>query len=406
MSTTRQAAIIVIIFSFFLGWLGTAVQAEEIQPAVQWYRVNKGDTLWLLSQRYGTTFNQIQVINQVGDNLTEGQRLFVPVTRAGNVIRYTVQKADTLFLIAQRVNRTIAAIKAASNLTTDTLMPGQTLWIPLERPGVKAYIVAPGDSLFLIARNQGTTVQGLLEFNQLISDQIMVGQIIEIPLEPQTPAPAPIPAPAPSPAPTPTPIPAEVTVYRVVPGDSLGPIAQKFKTTADAIYQTNKLNSMILMPGQPLYLPVGSSQPVKVVGPLGEQKPGYGEFLDWEWARWIYNVGAVATIKDLDTGLTFRVRHMGGENHADSEPLTSSDTATMKKIFNGQWSWQTRAVLLYVGDRMLAASIAGQPHDVQTITDNNFPGHFDTYFWNSRSHNTNEIKSDHQSNVLRAAGRQ
>ena len=123
------------------------------------------------------------------------------------------------------------------------------------------------------------------------------------------------------------------------------------------------------MPGQPLYIPTDRTEPVAVAGPRGKQKPGYGEFLAWEWARWIYNVGAIATITDLDSGLSFRVRHLGGSNHADSEPLTAADTAIMKQIFNGRWTWDTRAILLKVGGRVLAASMAGMPHSVETILD-------------------------------------
>lgn len=64
----------------------------------------------------------------------------------------------------------------------------------------------------------------------------------------------------------------------------------------------------------------------------------------------------------------------------------------MKQIFNGRWSWDTRAILLQVGDRILAASMAGQPHSVETIPDNNFPGHFDVYFWNSTTHSRKDAK--------------
>ncbi|CEP67607.1 LysM domain [Moorella glycerini] len=354
------------------------------------YQVRQGDSLWLLAQRYGATVAAIQQLNKLpGDALVPGQVLYLPVTLQDSNYKYTVQRGDTLYLISLRTGRSIAAIQAASNLAGDTLYPGQTLLIPLARSGATIYQVQPGDNLYLIARRFNLTVTELSRFNNLPSDLIMVGQVMEIP---------------PAPAPQPQPVEPELPVYRVVAGDTLSTIAQRFNTTVRAIYDTNRLNSDILMPGQPLYIPVSRTEPVPVAGPRGKQKPGYGEFLDWEWARWIYNVGAVATITDLDSGLSFRVRHLGGSNHADSEPLTAADTATMKQIFNGRWSWDTRAILLKVGDRVLAASMAGMPHSVETILDNDFPGHFDVYFWNSRSHNTNEIQPQHQANVLRAAG--
>lgn len=355
------------------------------------YKVQPGDSLWLLAQRYGATLTSIQQLNNLaGEALVPGQVLYLPVTLQGSNYSYFVQRGDTLYLISLRTGRSITSIKAASNLQGNNLYPGQTLLIPLARPGATAYQVQPGDSLYLIARRFNLTVAELSRFNSLASDLIMVGQILEVPDA--------------SEGQQTKPVEPELPVYRVKSGDTLSAIAQKFSTTVRAIYITNRLNSELLMPGQPLYIPVNRTEPVMVTGPRGEQKPGYGEFLDWEWARWIYNVGAVATITDLDSGLSFRVRHLGGSNHADSEPLTAADTGIMKQIFNGRWSWDTRAILLKVGDRVLAASMAGQPHGVETILDNNFPGHFDLYFWNSRSHNTGEIQPQHQANVLRAAG--
>ncbi|MGB9860698.1 MAG: LysM peptidoglycan-binding domain-containing protein, partial [Moorellaceae bacterium] len=343
------------------------------------------------ARRYGTSVSALQQLNKLtGEELNPGQVLYLPVTLQGSSYQYFVQQGDTLYLISLRTGRSISAIKAASNLKEDNLYPGQVLLIPLARPGATAYQVQPGDSLYLIARRCGLTVAELIRFNGLASDLIMVGQVLELPDN--------------SSAQQSKSSETELPVYRVKAGDTLSAIAQKFNTTVTAIYVTNRLNSDILMPGQPLYIPVDRKEPVAVAGPKGSQKPGYGEFLDWEWARWIYNVGAVATVTDLDSGLSFQVRHLGGSNHADSEPLTAADTAVMKRIFQGRWSWDTRAILLRVGDRVLAASMAGQPHGVETILDNDFPGHFDVYFWNSRSHNTGEIQPQHQANVLRAAG--
>ncbi len=48
--------------------------------------------------------------------------------------------------------------------------------------------------------------------------------------------------------------------------------------------------------------------------------------------------------------------------------------------------------------------MAGMPHSIDTIANNNFDGHFDLYFYNSTSHNTNEIEWDHQANILKTAG--
>ena len=54
-----------------------------------------------------------------------GQVLLIPAA----VITYTVQSGDTLWLLAQRFNTTVDAIKAMNNLTSDMLVIGQTLLI-------------------------------------------------------------------------------------------------------------------------------------------------------------------------------------------------------------------------------------------------------------------------------------
>lgn len=374
--------------------------ASPVSQAYQSYQINSGDTLWLLSQRYSAATGEIRALNRLSsDTLHSNQTITLPVLLEGSNILYKVQQGDTLFLISSRVRRSVEAIRAASNLNGDTIFWGQTLRIPAAREGGQLYVVKAGDSLFNLSQRFGVSVDRLAEFNRLNSNQLLAGQIIEVPGTISTTPPAAAPsAPPPPPA-------TGLPVHRVQTGETLFSIAARHQTTANAIYVTNRLNVEYLMPGQPLYIPVGRQQPVQVAGPRGEQRPGFGELLNWEWARWIYNPGAVATVTDLQTGLRWRIRHLGGSSHADSEPLTAADTRIMRQAFGGQWSWNARAVLLEVNNRVLAASMNGMPHGIQTISNNNFPGHFCLYFFNSRTHNTNTVSPEHQAMVLRAAGR-
>ena len=129
------------------------------------------------------------------------------------------------------------------------------------------------------------------------------------------------------------------------------------------------------------------------------------ERLDWfKSGIHVFNGSCVYTIKDVNTGKTFKAQRRFGSNHLDSEPLTAADTATLKSIYGGSWSWNRRAILVLYNGHVYAASMNGMPHGTNTITNNNFDGHFCIHFYNSRTHETNRVDEDHQSCVLRAMG--
>ena len=371
--------------------LASPVFAAPEYRAVITYRVQSGDTLWSISNRLDVSAAQIQRDNPGIGTLTPGQVLYITTRVVNNAFPYRVQSGDTLYRISRRLGRSIGAIQGASNLHDATLRIGQMLRIPAADSHEVPAWVQPGDTLSTIAQRYGVSIFSIRSINPLTGDHLRVNQILRIPGSRQATAPATTES--------------GVTAYRVQPGDVLSGIASRFGTTTGAIWATNHLSSDVLMPGQLLYIPPGRSG-VSVTGPQGTQVPGHGELLDWTWARWYYPPGTVATVVDLYTGREFSIRRLGGSNHADSEPLTSQDTAIMRDIYGGQWSWNTRPILLKVRGRIFAASMAGMPHDVQTIGNNNFQGHFCLYFHNARSHRTNSIQPAHQANVLIAAGRQ
>lgn len=95
------------------------------------YTVQPGDTLWLLSRRFGTTVDAIKALNNLtSDMLYIGQKLLIPADGATPSFSYTVQPGDTLWLLSWRFNTTVDAIKALNGLTSDLLSIGQVLQIP------------------------------------------------------------------------------------------------------------------------------------------------------------------------------------------------------------------------------------------------------------------------------------
>ncbi len=109
------------------------------------------------------------------------------------------------------------------------------------------------------------------------------------------------------------------------------------------------------------------------------------------------------TIKDVRTGKTFTAIRWSGSNHLDAEPATAEDTATMKSIYRGTWSWDRRPILILYNKKVYAASMNGMPHGTATISDNNFDGHFCIHFKNSKTHDTNVVDADHQKCVATAS---
>lgn len=148
------------------------------------YVVQAGDSLWLIAQRYNTTVSAIKSLNGLsGDLLSVGQVLKIPVSQNTSTIQYTVKPGDSLWLIAQKYNTTVHAIKELNGLSGNMLNIGQVLKIPSpSSASYTEYTVRSGDSLWLIAQKYNTTVNAIKDSNGLTSDMLTVGQVLKIPL--------------------------------------------------------------------------------------------------------------------------------------------------------------------------------------------------------------------------------
>lgn len=141
----------------------------------------------------------------------------------------------------------------------------------------------------------------------------------------------------------------------------------------------------------------------KKEGAVDDHVHGTARNMDW-WTsgiQQIFGIGVVATITDVDTGISWKEKRFAGKNHADIQPLTKEDTAKLKKVY-GHWSWKRRAVFVTINGENYAASIHGMPHGGSNLS-NNFPGHHCCHFLNSKTHSSDKIDANHQKMVAKAA---
>ena len=135
--------------------------------------------------------------------------------------------------IAKRNGITVIQLKAANGLTSNMIIPGQVLFIPLPAPtatptplatavpaGTVVYTVKLGDRLSIIALWYGVTTASIKTTNGFTSDSVYIGQTLVIL--------------------NPTRMPVG---YIVQPGDTLEGLAQRFGTTVDVIRTANKMSA-------------------------------------------------------------------------------------------------------------------------------------------------------------------
>jgi hypothetical protein len=111
------------------------------------------------------------------------------------------------------------------------------------------------------------------------------------------------------------------------------------------------------------------------------------ELLDWSAAKDLVPLRTNIRVLDVRTGISFNLRAFSKGNHADVEPPAREDTDAILRTRNGVWAWAPRPVWVTIGNRVIAASLNGMPHDVSTISDNGMNGHLCLHFNNTVANN-------------------
>lgn len=210
------------------------------------YVVQKGDSLYSIANKLGTTVSELKKENNLTSNTLQiGEVLRIPTKEIyeGEENVYIVQKGDTLYSIAAANNTTVDELKRINNLTSNILSTGQLLKIPSALLPESTYIVKKGDSLYSIANKYNTTVDELKRINNLTSNILSIGQVLKLPSDKVSDVEK-----------------EENTIsYTVQKGDSLYSIARKYSTTIDKIKDLNNLTTNLLSIGQVLLIPTDTN---------------------------------------------------------------------------------------------------------------------------------------------------
>jgi len=148
------------------------------------YQVKRGDTLYNIASKFNTTVDNLKNINNLTSNtLTIGQNLLVPIFEDNNDEEdydiYTVQKGDSLWSISRKYDMPVNELIEINKLTNLTLKIGQQLLVPKqveEDIGENVYVVQKGDTLWSIANKLNIPVNTIKELNNLTSNLLTIGQ--------------------------------------------------------------------------------------------------------------------------------------------------------------------------------------------------------------------------------------
>ncbi|MDQ5928788.1 MAG: rane-bound lytic murein transglycosylase [Bacteroidota bacterium] len=202
---------------------------QVTKSIIKYYKVRRGDALSEIADKYNVSSSDIKKWNRLRRNtIASGKRLKIFVDVVQNQTSIAATNTPKTQLIDKKIVKNITTAKEAVATTTAT-------------EDNKIYIVQKGDNLGSIAKSNNIDVTTLMDLNKLTNQNLSLGmklivsdknatntnEVASSDLNSKT----------------------KNTEYKVLKGDNLGAIAQKFNVSLEDLKLWNDLNSNQIKPG-------------------------------------------------------------------------------------------------------------------------------------------------------------
>ncbi len=250
----------------FLSLFFLCISLGSAQESTIKHTVEKGETVFQLSRKYNVTPEEIYALNPSAvDIIKIGEVLSIPQSESqsqstsnsnpsssstsnsssSNTITYAVVYGDTKYSLARRFGISVEDLERQNPHTKNELQAGHILKIEGQRNAsvstnitiVKTHLVIKGQTLWGISKENGLTVEELVNANSgILSGILQIGQVLKIP-EPSNGNNS------------------NSDTYLVQRGDTKYGLSKKYEVTIPELEQANPHIVRMLMAGHTIQIP-------------------------------------------------------------------------------------------------------------------------------------------------------
>ena len=170
------------------------------------HQVDPGETLYALSRRYKVSVPDIIIHNESAKlDIAVGAIIRIPLANPEvkidtlGLTRHEVNAKETLFSLSRQYNISIEELKSSNNLVSNELSIGQILYINPDKLTTEAIEVAtptssnkvthqlePGETLYSLTKKYNVSLEQLREWNNFDENNLSIGQILVVGMKEHT----------------------------------------------------------------------------------------------------------------------------------------------------------------------------------------------------------------------------